>query len=209
LFSGSDASFVATGDFNGDGITDLAVTNFNDGTVSILFGLSPALADLQISETHTPFNLQTGGTWTLVVTNAGVAATQGTVTLSESLASGQTATAIGGSGWTCSLGTLRCTRTDAPPPNGAYPPVTISVSLSGQPTSVAITAFVNALNSIQVSATGNASVYTNPVTVSLTGISVDQNAAIGSAFAQVLLGRKVRLQATVAPGNRRWFRDLL
>lgn len=35
---GSVPTSIATGDFNGDGITDLAVTNSNDNTVSILLG---------------------------------------------------------------------------------------------------------------------------------------------------------------------------
>jgi hypothetical protein len=35
---GHDPSFVAVGDFNSDGTLDLAVANFNDGTVTILLG---------------------------------------------------------------------------------------------------------------------------------------------------------------------------
>jgi len=51
------------------------------------------------------------------------------------LPSGLTATAINGSGWSCTMGTLTCMRSDALATGSSYPPVTLTVdvdpSLSG------------------------------------------------------------------------------
>ena len=55
-----------------------------------------------------------GDTYTLTVTNAGNHASSGTVTVVDTLPSGLTATNIdGGTGWSCTLATLTCTRSDA------------------------------------------------------------------------------------------------
>jgi hypothetical protein len=38
-------------------------------------------------------------------------------------------TALSGTGWTCTLGTLTCTRADALAPAGGYPPITLTVDV--------------------------------------------------------------------------------
>ena len=79
-----------------------------------------------------------GNNYTLTVTNASPsAATSGTVTVVDTLPTGVptpfTATAISGPGWSCVLGTLTCTRSDALAPLANYPPITLTVTVAGAP----------------------------------------------------------------------------
>src|ERR1051325_10705841 len=85
-----------------------------------------SVADLAIFQTHSGSFTQAdvGDTYTLTVTNLGAAATVGTVTMTDALPAGLTATAIGGSGWTGNLGTMTCTRSDALAAGARYPPIT-------------------------------------------------------------------------------------
>ncbi len=88
--------------------------------------------DLTITKVHNGVFKpgDTGDTYTITVRNAGVAATTGTVTVVDTLPAGLTATAISGTGWTCTLGTLTCTRTDVLASGASYPAITLTVNLS-------------------------------------------------------------------------------
>jgi len=52
------------------------------------------------------------------------------VTVTDTLPAGLTATAISGSGWTCVLGTLTCTRNDALAAGLSYPAITLTVTVA-------------------------------------------------------------------------------
>lgn len=85
--------------------------------------------DLQVSKTHVGnFTKGQEGTFTLTVTNAGASATTGSVTLSDTLPAGLSAVSIGGSGWTCVLASLSCTRNDPLAVGASYPVVTLTVT---------------------------------------------------------------------------------
>jgi uncharacterized repeat protein (TIGR01451 family) len=76
------------------------------------------------------------GSYTLTVNKNGTYVDLGTITVADVLPVGVTATAISGSGWTCDLPTLSCTRADdylSNPPAlpAAYPAITIAVAFSG------------------------------------------------------------------------------
>ena len=74
---------------------------------------------------------QVGATYSITVTNSGGAATSGTVTLTDTLPSGLTATAIsGGTDWSCTLSTLICTRSEVLPAGGSYQAVTVTVTVA-------------------------------------------------------------------------------
>lgn len=68
--------------------------------------------------------------YTLTVSNVGAGPTGGTVTVTDALPAGLTATSIGGTGWTCTLATLSCTRGDALAPGASYPPIAIAVDVA-------------------------------------------------------------------------------
>ncbi len=91
-----------------------------------------AMPDLTIAKTHTGnfTQGQQGATYTITVTNSGAGPTNGTVTVTDTLPSGLTATSITGTGWTCTLGTLTCTRSDALGAGSSYPPITLTVDVS-------------------------------------------------------------------------------
>lgn len=78
------------------------------------------------------------GSYTLTVTKNGTSVDLGTLTVADVLPAGVTATSITGSGWTCTLATVSCTRNDdqAASPTvvispTAYPAITLNVSFDG------------------------------------------------------------------------------
>jgi len=90
-------------------------------------------ADLVLTKTHggiwNPGDV--GKTYSLTVSNAGAAATNGSVvTVVDTLPVGLTATAMAGAGWSCTLGTLTCTRSDVLAANASYPSITLTVDVA-------------------------------------------------------------------------------
>jgi uncharacterized repeat protein (TIGR01451 family) len=96
-----------------------------------------ATPDLTIAKTHSgSFSQgQSGAVYTIVVTNSGGAATSGTITVSDTLPAGLTASSMSGTGWSCTLGTLTCTRSDALASLAAHPPITLTVNVAANATS--------------------------------------------------------------------------
>src|SRR5256714_9054052 len=90
---------------------------------------------------------QTGATYSITATNSGSAPTSAAVSVTDTLPAGLTATAISGSGWTCVLGTLTCTRSDALAVGASYPAITLTVN-------VANNAAASVTNSVAVSGGG-------------------------------------------------------
>ena len=118
----------------------------------------------------------TGDSYTIVVTNVGVAASSGTVTVSNTLPAGLTATAIGGNGWTTNLDTLTCTRSDALSAGASYPAITITVNVATDaPASVSFTATVSGgadANLANNSFTDVTSI--NPLSLTATNVVISQ-----------------------------------
>src|SRR5204863_443193 len=102
-------------------------------------------ADLTVTKTHAG-NLshgQIGATYTITAHNAGTGATSGVVTVVDNLPAGLTATSIAGTGWTCVLATLTCTRSDILAAGGSYPAITLTVHVAGNaPATVTNTATI-------------------------------------------------------------------
>ncbi len=93
---------------------------------------TPPAPDLIVTKSHAG-NIgkgQSGAQFTLVVSNQGSAAASGAVTVSDDLPAGMTLTGLSGAGWTCSLASAACTRSDALAAGASYPPVTVTVDVS-------------------------------------------------------------------------------
>ncbi len=110
---------------------------------------------LTITKSHTGnFSRgQIGATYTITVGNLGALATTGTVTVTDTLPAGLTATAIAGTGWTCTLGTLSCQRSNALAGDSSYPAIMLTVNVA-----------INALPSVTNSATASGGGDPNPHT---------------------------------------------
>ena len=114
--------------------------------VDVVFSTAAAVPDLTIAKSHSGnfTRGQVGATYTINVTNAGAGSTSGTVTVSDTLPAGLTATAMAGSGWSCAQPAGPCTRGDVLGAGGSYPAITLTVNVSASaPASVTNTATVS------------------------------------------------------------------
>ena len=116
-------------------------------------------ADLTIAKTHTGnfAQGQIGALYTITATNAGGTPTAGTVTVVDTLPTGLTASGLAGTGWTCVVGTLTCTRSDVLAAGAAYPPITLQVN-------VAANAPPSVVNTVTVSGGGEGNTANNTAT---------------------------------------------
>jgi uncharacterized repeat protein (TIGR01451 family) len=97
----------------------------NTATASLTVESAP---DLALAKTHAgPFAKGQAGAYTLTVSNVGAGPTSAPVTVTDTVPAGLTATAIAGDGWTCSLATVSCTRSDVLAAGTSYPPITLTV----------------------------------------------------------------------------------
>ncbi len=106
--------------------------NTASGTTTI-----SAAPDLTIAKSHTGnfTQGQVGAQYTVTVTNVGPGPTSASVTVTDTIPAGLTATAIGGTGWTCNVGTLSCTRLDALGAGSSYPAITLTVNVASNASS--------------------------------------------------------------------------
>jgi uncharacterized repeat protein (TIGR01451 family) len=101
------------------------------------------------------FTQRRSGTYTITVMNNG-GPTNGLVTVTSTLPSVFTAPAVSGSGWTCAVPTLSCTRSDVLGNGASYPPITLQVDIaSNAPASV--------INSATISGGGDLNTANNTV----------------------------------------------
>jgi hypothetical protein len=124
------------------------VTSTNGGTGNTgSASLTVGTAELSITKNHTGELRQglVGAQFTIGVRNDGTLPTDGTaVTVIDNLPVGLTATSIGGPGWSCTLATLVCTRSDELAAGSSYPDITLIVNVgSDAPASVTNTAGVS------------------------------------------------------------------
>ena len=75
----------------------------------------------------------------MTVRNVGTSASSGTVTVTETPPPGLTVTALSGPGWTCTVPTLTCTRSDALAPGASYPGITVTTMVGANATAGTVT----------------------------------------------------------------------
>ncbi|MEO8034451.1 MAG: FG-GAP-like repeat-containing protein, partial [Acidobacteriota bacterium] len=212
LLGNGDGTFVASGniaagttprsiisrDLNRDGKPDLAVANSGSDNVALLLNTCPA-PDLTITKTHTGSFAQgsSGKIYALIVTNVGIAATDALVSVTETLPAGLTATGMSGSGWSCNVATVICTRGDALAGRGSYPPISLTVSVANSAPSTVT-------NRVAVSGGGEVNTVnssaSDPTTITpVTDLVVTQTHA--GNFTQGDTGRIYRIVARNAGGS--------
>ena len=186
--SGTNLAGLTVGEFSTDGVTDVAIADSNNSALHVLLG--GAVPDLAVALSHGGglTQGQTGASYAITVSNVGDLAGYGAVGVTASLSNGVSATAIGGSGWTCNLASLACVRSDSAPSGGIYPPVKITVNVAaaaaGSVTAVAVvsgggdvspanniisdTTFIRLQTSVNLTATPNPSTLGSAVTLTAT-----------------------------------------
>jgi uncharacterized repeat protein (TIGR01451 family) len=127
---------------------------------------------------------QAGATYSVVVSNAaGAGATNGTVTLTETVPVGLTLISMAGAGWTCTANA--CTRGDALSAGSSYPPVTVTVNVAGD-------APLSVINQVGVAGGGAPGSTAGDLTAILAGpaapvLSSPANGASGAMLAPTLV----------------------
>ncbi|TAG26274.1 MAG: DUF11 domain-containing protein, partial [Burkholderiales bacterium] len=109
--------------------------NAGDNPAGAAATLNVASSDLVIVKRHIGdfYQGQTNGTYTLAVTNQGSGNSFGTVTMTDTLPSSMTATAITAPGWSCNAmpaAVVTCTRNDVLTAGSSWPLIEITVQVS-------------------------------------------------------------------------------
>jgi len=161
------ARVIAADDVNG--------TNDRAEDVTVIESAAP---DLRVNKSHAGSFVQgqRGATYALAVFNSGQSATTGAVTVTDLLPSGLTAVGLGGSGWSCTLATLSCTRSDALAAGASYPAVTVTVDVSATAPAQVVNQAVVAGGG-ETNTTNNVSSDNTVVAASTLNVTVAQGAA--------------------------------
>jgi hypothetical protein len=102
--------------------------------------------DLALAKSHAAscYTGQLGATYSLTVSDVTGFASTGVVIVVDTLPASLTATAMSGTGWNCTLGTLTCTRSDALAASASYPVITVTFTVAANaPVSVTNTAVLS------------------------------------------------------------------
>jgi large repetitive protein len=188
---GRSFSRAQLADLNGDGRLDLVATESGGSAYPNVF-LAGQFAGLRVRVNHTG-PLVAGGSkaYEISVFNPlFTTSSAGLVTLTNILPTGFTATGVSGSGWTCALATLTCTRSDTLAPGTAYPPLTLVIGAAAnlEPSIVSTSATVTFSGGSHTSQNQTAVVFPTTLTLSAT-----PNPAPA--------GQAIRITATVSGGS--------
>ena len=190
--SAYDPTYVVVGDFNGDGKTDAATVMETSGQMDVLIGGIPII-DLSVSVESGPgfTQGQVGAAYTILVANAGQLGTAGAVSVTDTLPVGFLATGISGTGWTCNLGALSCSRSDTLAPRTYYPAITVTANIPEN-------ASGTVTDTTSVSGGGDQNPANNTASSANT-IRPAPSVSLNSSPNPSLLGQTIMLTASVSP----------
>ncbi|MFD7530080.1 hypothetical protein ACFV8E_21205 [Streptomyces sp. NPDC059849] len=159
---GGGSSFATTSSTGTHYAPSTIGTANNNGQVTISY--SPPGPSLTIGKSHSGSLVRgQSGSYTLTVGNNGIDATDGSVvTVTDTLPAGLSATSLSGTGWTCTLTTLTCTRSDVLASGGSYPALTLAVN-------VACTASDQVTNTASATGGGDTATHTATDPTTITG----------------------------------------
>ena len=167
-----------------DSTGDIYVADTDNGEIRLLVPQGTE-ALLSVAKTHFGnFGLgEAGATYSVLVGNAALAAaTNGTVTVTETVPTGLTLVSMAGTGWSCSSNT--CTRSDALNPGSSYPSITVTVNVATDaPSQVTNQVSVSGGGSVTASASDVATIVAPPAAPVL---SSPANGATGVVVAPAL-----------------------
>jgi uncharacterized protein (TIGR03437 family) len=148
------------------------------------------LPDLTVFKTHVGDFVagQLAATYTIFVTNSGIAPTSGAVTVVDTLPPSLGLGTLSGPGWTCNTSTVTCTRTDSLGVGMNYPPISITVIVNANASPMVT-------NTVTVSGGGEANL-SNDTATDPTVIVPPLSCSVSAAVAQVL-----RQQGGTEPGG--------
>ena len=137
--------------------TDDATPENNSGTAGTT--VVNAAPDLAITKSHSgnAQQGQIGFVYTLGVSNVGTVQASGTTTVQDTLPPGMTATGMNGAGWTCTVATVSCTRSDTLAAGASFPSINLIVN-------VAANAANNLINTATVTNAGDVEPLNNVAT---------------------------------------------
>ena len=110
--------------------SDLANSDSTGDSFTVNFPVAEIGLDVTLTNASNFTQGQTGAQYSVTVTNGGSLPTSLPVTVTESLPAGLTLVSMAGTGWTCTVSTSSCTRSDVLGPNSAYPAITITVNVA-------------------------------------------------------------------------------
>ena len=143
--------------------SDLSNTDTTADSFTTNFPVSEIGLNVTLTHASNFTQGQTGAQYTATVTNGGSLPTSLPVTVTETLPASLTLVSISGTGWTCTLSTSSCTRSDVLAANSAFPSITVTVNVASNAPS-AVTNQVVATNGV-LQATGSDPTNVTPVTV--------------------------------------------
>jgi hypothetical protein len=151
--------------------------------------------DLTIAKSHSGnfYPGLAGAAYTLTISNVGAGPTTGTITVTDTLPTGLSATAIGGTGWSCTIVTISCVRSDILTASAGFPAITVSVNVAANaPSSVTNTATVSGGGEIN---------FANDTARDVTTVTLrpDFTISVTPTSEMVRLGQQASYEITITP----------